>query len=437
MIVTIFNAGWGKASNATRYLFSEKDSSGKIRNPPVALYKGDRELTEKLIDLSPNKTFKYTSGAIAFRDNEKPTDEQIDEVIKSFREVFAPGMGEDRVNMLWVRHEDKGNTELHFLVVMNDLKSMRQFSISPTFRKKDGTYEKNRHSMQLEKDFSAYWNDKLGYDQIVEDPLRANFNQFEKKTRRGQKRAQTKERLADEIAKRIRTGKINNRVELVHFLNQKAFKVTRQGSDYLSILLPGRAKPMRFKGGCFAKDADYREIVRQADIAKSKTRLSTKEFNQVVSRINGAIQYRIDFNKKRYTLKKRIPKLKAPYSTQAKSKATNELTNAALKAKQEMRPNKANSSMPQSSTSSKPSHNSSTSIPSGSANESLMVGIGSLEDKIYALGVKLSQVPTEQRAQIQAQIAVLKIQLERMQHQLAEARKAELNKGGQSKPKFK
>lgn len=28
MITTIFNAGWGKASNATPYLFSEKDSSG-------------------------------------------------------------------------------------------------------------------------------------------------------------------------------------------------------------------------------------------------------------------------------------------------------------------------------------------------------------------------------------------------------------------------
>lgn len=436
MIVTTFNAGWGRASNATRYLFSEKDSSGKVRNPPAQLYKGDRELTERLIDLSPNKTFKYTSGAIAFRDNEKPTNEQIDEVIKSFREVFAPGMSEDRVNMLWIRHEDKGNTELHFLVVMNDLKSMRQFSISPTFRKKDGTYEKNKHSMQLEKDFSAYWNDKLGYDQIVEDPIKANFSQFDKKTPRGQKHAQNKERLADEIAKRIRVGRINNRSELVKFLNEKNFKVTRQANDSLSILLPGRTKPMRFKGGCFVKDADYKTLIREADIAKSKTKLTTKEFNEVVTRMNGAIQYRIDFNKKRYMLKKRVPKLKASTITQAKPLSNTKTATNVEKVKQNGQSNRSIDSGIPKSTSSKSSEKPTQNISSGSSNQGLEINIGSIENKIFALGVKLSQVPIEQRAQIQAQISALRIQLIKMHHQMAEAKKTELNRTNPSKPKI-
>lgn len=436
MILTVFNAGWGKASNATRYLFSEKDANGNVRNPPAELYKGDRELTEKLIDLCPNKNFKYTSGAIAFRNNEKPTNEQIDEVIKSFRDFFCPGMNEDRVNMLWVRHEDKGNTELHFLLVMQDNLTMKQYSISPAKRGKDGSYNKCKHSMQHEKDFASYWNDKLGYEQVKEDPFKASFSQFDTKTSDGSKNKARKERLSYEISKRVKGGTINNRNDLIAFLNKKDFKVTRAGKDYLSIVMPGKTKAIRFNGGCFAENANYQEMVKASENTRKK--LTQDERNVIIKRINSSVQYRADFNKKRYIFKKRIPNFdKKPVNSKPKAKPIKVNSEPQVQQKQSIQPDTNNIQKSQNMKNSNASGSSPSTVSGGNSLERLMANIGSLENRILALGIKLSQVPTEQRAQIEKQLAELKVQLMRLQQQLGEAKKAELNKDSPSKPKFR
>ncbi len=92
MILQFFNHGTGKSKSAINYLLSEKDSEGKIRNPPPEIFYGDTDLTGIIIDTNPRK-FKYTSGVIAFRDHEKPTKKQLNQIINSFYDYFAPGLG--------------------------------------------------------------------------------------------------------------------------------------------------------------------------------------------------------------------------------------------------------------------------------------------------------------------------------------------------------
>ncbi|WP_409259252.1 relaxase/mobilization nuclease domain-containing protein [Paraburkholderia sp. HC6.4b] len=65
------------------------------------------------------------SGAIAFRDTERPTREQLHGVIRTFKETFCPGFSGDQFNSLFVLHEDKGNTEVHFVVPMIEFASGR------------------------------------------------------------------------------------------------------------------------------------------------------------------------------------------------------------------------------------------------------------------------------------------------------------------------
>ncbi len=145
MIVQFFNHGSGKSKSAIGYLLAEKDSDGKIRNPPAEIFYGDKKLTADLIDNNSNK-LKYTSGVIAFRDNEKPNEAQLNKIIKDFYLTFCPGLGPDRVNMFIVKHQDKGNLELHFLIPRLELKTMKSFNISPPGKK----------SQQLAKIFKQY-----------------------------------------------------------------------------------------------------------------------------------------------------------------------------------------------------------------------------------------------------------------------------------------
>jgi len=42
-----------------------------------------------------------------------------------------------------------------------------------------------KNTQQLAKDFQAIWNDKLGFSQVIEDPLKAVFSQFDKKVPAG------------------------------------------------------------------------------------------------------------------------------------------------------------------------------------------------------------------------------------------------------------
>lgn len=296
MIVQFFNSGTGKSKSAIGYLLSEKDSEGKTRNPPAEIYYGDKKLTADLIDNNPNK-FKYTSGVIAFRDHEKPTTAQMNRIIKDFYLTFCPGLGPDRVNMFIVKHQDKGNTELHFLIPMLELKTMKSFNISPP----------GKHSQQLSKDFQSIWNDKLGYAQVIEDPLKAVFSQFDKKVPTGTTSKRIKERVSQSISKAIRNGVLKNRDDFTNFLESRGCDITRKGKDYISVKFPGEKKAIKFKGPAFSANTDYQVLAKTANQQMNNTTLDPIQKINILSRMEKSVEYRLNFNKSRYTPKKRRP----------------------------------------------------------------------------------------------------------------------------------
>ena len=297
MIVQFFNHGTGKADSAVRYLLQDNDSNGNSRNPKPEIFYGDPDLTKLLIDENPRK-YKYTSGVIAFRDNEKPTDAQLKKIVKAFYEAFAPGLGPDRLNMLIVKHEDKGNTELHLLIPMIDAKTQKQFNIDPP----------GKYATQMVKDFSAIWNHNLGYAQVVEDPLRLEFSDFDKKVPAGKTSHTIKNRISVEIPKLIRNGKINNREELIKFLEERGCTVPRKGMDYISVKFPNQKKATRLKGLVFSKNSDYKQFVSEAETVLNKTFLNSFQALKIKTRLEESSEFRREFIEKRYNKPKRIRK---------------------------------------------------------------------------------------------------------------------------------
>ena len=179
MIVKIFkNVGKGSSRGPITYLLG-KDKDGKLRDPaPVELNKlisseGSKDAVAFLID-NNHRANKYTSGVIAFRNDEKPTAKQIQEVIKDFRKTFMPSLDENKVPTLWVMHKEKGNVELHFLVPKMEATTGKAYNIAPP----------GPQSQKLFEDFQKLQNEKLGYEQVVPSLLKAQFDVFEKNTRK-------------------------------------------------------------------------------------------------------------------------------------------------------------------------------------------------------------------------------------------------------------
>lgn len=268
MIVSTFKTGTGKASGPLNYLLKKKD-----RDPQAEIFKGDSKLLQVLIDSNPRK-FKYSSGVIAFRDNEQPTDEQLRQIVKAFEKTFKPSLGSDRVPLLWVLHRDKGNTELHFLAPMQDAKTGKQFNICPP----------GKQFQQMYRDFQTVANHRYGWEQVPTNLLRSEFNRFDEL-------AKVKEQFCDKVPRLAKSGKLKNREDLLEWLKPQGFTVTRLGKDYVSLKHTTQKKAFRLKGPAFTDGANYQALLARSEASKQPT---DEEIRKALARLASATKNRTE-----------------------------------------------------------------------------------------------------------------------------------------------
>ena len=282
MIIKIFkNVGKGSSRGPISYLLG-KDKDGNIRDPlPVELNKfmsseGSKDSVAFLID-NNHRANKYTSGVIAFRADEKPTPKQIQEVIKEFRKTLMPGLDENKVPVLWVMHREKGNVELHFLVPKQEASTQKAYNIAPP----------GPQSQKIFEDFQKVQNDKLGFKQVVPSLLKAQFDVFEKGTR--------KAKIGSYLVEKVKANEIHNRSDLLRHLQQDLkWKVSRIGDDFISVIPTGKTKPIRLKGPAFTAKADYRDMLKQS--SNMPTKLNPDELLKVQKSLTNGIQARTKYN---------------------------------------------------------------------------------------------------------------------------------------------
>lgn len=437
MIVQFLAHGAGGSKGPINYILNDKDSNNKTREPLPEILSGDPDITSMLIDMNKRK-FKYTSCVLAFRDSENPTDKQIKDVLKDFRNTFAPGLGPDRVYMLQVLHRDKGNTEIHIIIPMVEIKSGRQFNINPP----------GKHAQQLSRDFQAFWNDRLGYDQVVPDPFKVQLSKFDyvaKKMEKGidsktddrinksSTRVKIKQTTSEIFVKAIKSGKVNNRDELVSLIKSKGINVTRQGDDYISIKFDGQEKATRFKGEIFKKNANYPALIKQYANMDSRKKLTSFELVQVKNRIIIGTNYRKEFNKKAFEIKpKRLttggngkPKIKPPSTSSLNAK---KMQNKDVSVKSESNPQaKANNQIKAIKNS---NNTSSPTTPVNKVDRTFGVNksLASLQGQIDAAQADLANATTlEDRIRAEQKLQELMAQRNRLLADLEEAKKSELN----------
>lgn len=290
MNITIFPTGKGGAASAVNYLLSDTDHEGKKRSVPPEILSGDPNSFEAIANAT-NRLHKYTSGVVAFRDNESVTPEQINTVIETFRSTFMPGLKVDQnFADFWVAHRDKGNLELHFLVANTELTTGQQLNIHPPGEKNIAFFNA----------FSAVMNDSLGFAQVVADPLKISLKPFEAKSPNGKKDKKAKNDFAKVLHSEITNGFVSNRNQLIGFMKRNGVDVEKVGTDFITVRLPGTQKNTRLKGPLFAKDGDYAAIVADHHQAKIPRFLSSSEAQDQKDKLVAGIEARTAFNQRRY-----------------------------------------------------------------------------------------------------------------------------------------
>ncbi|WP_417276368.1 hypothetical protein [Castellaniella sp.] len=249
------------ATGAVNYVLSEKDSKGIVRekrdkegniiSPGPKIVYGDPDLIRSY-DKHPkmNKTNQSTSGVIALRDTEKLNEEQEQKLIERFQQYTIPEKFRDRVDMLIVKHEDKGNTEYHFIIphLTNDGKPFNPY---PCVGRDMG-----QTSFQATQAVTRLLNHEFGFKQVQPGSGIKNGLSNDEQKYSGNFTIKTKKaKYAESLKNDARNNDIQNRDQLIQLIKNQGYQVTRAGPNYISIKKPDEAKATRLNGGIFAKDS--------------------------------------------------------------------------------------------------------------------------------------------------------------------------------------
>ncbi|OQW70108.1 MAG: hypothetical protein BVN34_02135 [Proteobacteria bacterium ST_bin12] len=296
MIVRVFSSGTGRGQGPVNYLLSSIDHTGATRKIMPKLMEGNSNTTIEIIN-SISRDWKYVSGVIAFRDSEKPTQEQMLKVIDKFKQTFFAGLSASQYNALFVLHRDKDNHEIHFVVPMTELSTGKRLNIHPVGQK----------NLDLYQTFSKVLNQELGYAQIVPDPLKIALPSHKLKSPEFKADNRKNTVLQTHIKQAIVSGKVQNRNQLCNYLEDElGVHVHRQGKDYISIRLPGNQKNRRLKGPMFDENANYRDMLETSRKSKVPVKLTDTEYQEQKAKLNELINERAAFNTMAYSKAKPV-----------------------------------------------------------------------------------------------------------------------------------
>ncbi len=122
------NQGGGDGDGSVNYLLNERVEQGTAK-----VLKGDANLTKSLL-LSLTQKHKACVGCLSFE--ESNIDESLKyELMESFENALLTESMQNRYNILWVEHTDKGRLELNFVIPKIDLE--RQKAFNPYYHKVD------------------------------------------------------------------------------------------------------------------------------------------------------------------------------------------------------------------------------------------------------------------------------------------------------------
>lgn len=266
MHIKFVSRGKGSAKSALIYLFQEHDNKGEIRQE-IKLLRGNPEVVTAVAD-SLDFKHRYTSAVIAWHKEDKPTPQQIEEVLNDFEEIAFAGLEGDQYCYYAVWHgEADGSGHIHIINPRVELQSGRSLNIAPPGWEK--TYDLIRDKFNEKYDWAS--------PDIEKDSHRARIANSTHILHLDNTHAKAKKQINEAVNDLIAQGKLSNAQEVEKFLDDLpgVSVLPRRGDKSLSVKVEGIKKNIRLQGVAYERGFDIREL--GGKLAEKKERSNRRE----------------------------------------------------------------------------------------------------------------------------------------------------------------
>ena len=283
MVVKFFGNKKGGSTASIDYLLNERKSKGTAR-----LLQGDEQLTRDIIN-SLNFKQKTTVGCLSFEEKNISEDLKY-KLMADFENMLLPNM-QDRYNILWVEHIDKGRLELNFVIPKIDLESQK--SLNPYYHKAD------LKRVELWQDLTNLENSFTN----PKDPSKARTLETNSKELHLSKDYETLDKTLHEL---VNAGALESRADIIELLQKNNIEVTRTGADYLAIKLPESKKAKRFKGEIYNEqftstgELDKVSERKKREVEQFNNRDIKQEIRELRAELNQHTQAKVEYYGKRF-----------------------------------------------------------------------------------------------------------------------------------------
>lgn len=244
------------------YLLNERVNENKA----LCIY-GDKSVwLSKIKEFTAKHPYLSFVYAFSDKDSKALTSEIEQEIIAQFLDIYCPSIDHRYLNVLAVKHTDKGNTEIHILLENKRYDTNKVVRFSPSHK---AEYLKKLQLMQK----------KINHQYGFEDPATINQqNTLIDKFKTLSSKSERIESINKAIELKVEANEIGSKDEVIGYLESQNFTVVRNGKNYISVTHSDIQKPIRLKGD-FYGDNSIKAMIRFRHNLKSKTNTSTYSAN--------------------------------------------------------------------------------------------------------------------------------------------------------------
>jgi len=292
MHIKFLNRGQGSARSALDYTLGKYDSNKKERQS-VEVLRGN---TEQVTAVADSLEFKhrYRSAVIAWHKEDKPTIEQMQEVLDDFEKIAFAGLEPNQYCYYAVMHD---NDHIHIITPRVELQSGKSFNIAPPGWQ--NTYDLIRDK----------FNEKYNWAR-PDDPARSRVVNQSIHIHGGLSHTKAKKELNSAVMDMVNKGIITNAKEVEQYLNgiEGVTVKQRRSKKSLSVIVEGIKKPIRLEGLAYGREFSVTELVRELEKEQEqRDRRSQEDRAREVVRIERELEQvagaRADYNRGRYEQK--------------------------------------------------------------------------------------------------------------------------------------
>ena len=298
MIVKFLPSKSGGGIGSVNYVLNERVQQGTAK-----ILKGDEAQTRAIISQISKKQ-KVCFGVLSFQESAaRISDQTKQEIMADFERTLLGDFMKERVNILWVQHEDKGGRlELNFIIPKIDLVTGTSFN--PFFYSKPDLTRIDlwKKAVNLEYGFSD-----------PDDPGRKNTISASKKDIKNYANVEALDKTLHEL---VEAGIIKSRAQMLELLRDENIQISRETKNSITVILPDSTKKNRLQGGIYADFKDARELEERGAetirrIRQYHNRDIQSEIQQYRDQINELVSKRDEYNIGEFELKTRKHRAKS------------------------------------------------------------------------------------------------------------------------------